>query len=79
MRKMNLAEITTLRAAVDAGAAVHWIGHDNVPRKIVRVPRTEMDPDKTGITDFVAFFADNTHIDLSDIDVSEFVYMKSMF
>lgn len=77
---MDLPQIDKLRETVRAGHVVLWVPEDgSTVKKIRRVPDKEEDPDKTGVTDFIAVCAGGGHLDLSDIAPMDFFIAKSLF
>ncbi len=70
---MTEEEIAELRVLVEQSKNVCWVDGLGNFRKVSDIPVTEMDPDRTGVPDFIARLSRGGHIDLSNVDISDFV------
>ncbi len=79
---MTENDIGALRDAVarskPAGAVVIWKGPDGDTHIVRSVPHQKLDPDRTGVADYVAYL-DHGHIDLSDVETNSFMVARPLF
>jgi hypothetical protein len=73
---MNDIEVAALRVIFEkakaAGMSIFWISFDGRYYKIKAIPDRPLDPDHTGIKDFVAIL-EGGHIDLSNAEPTAFM------
>lgn len=79
---MDDDEIEVLRRAVEQaklkGARVIWVNNHGTPYIVTKVSAGRVDPDDTGIKDYVAYL-NQGHIDLSNVDPLSFSYTFPLF
>lgn len=72
---MDIQSVQKLRELVQV-STVYWKSGDNVS-KVRAIPTQEVDPDFTGISDYVALL-EHGHVDLSNAELTDFFILQCL-
>ena len=72
---MDDEEIKVLRTRSKTDP-VYWLNGNGGMLKVTNIPVVEMDPDNTGVSDFIATLEGGGHIDLSNAETEQFAIVN---
>jgi hypothetical protein len=81
-REIGLLRLAVMKATEDGGQVI-WFDADGRCSAVIAVPYQKMDPDRTGIDDFVALLGHGStvtgHVDLSNAESGTFSMAHPVF
>lgn len=78
MSYLTLDDIAQLRAASRSNTIL-WSGEAGAVRTIRHVSDDAVDPDRTGVADYIAIFEEGGHVDLANAEKGEFLVAKPLY